>query len=159
MVRVDVFFSTPRRPANRRRLLSLSTRMCLCVVCLSSSQPAVWLAGLDITDEQLEEMRGQVDNIDWEYAAKKEAEFRHDVMGHVHAFGHVCPKVSQPARSIKSRAMHPSHPSSSSSVVTATSRPTKETTVARHWLFVCGVDSLFRLPLPGPSPASCDGRA
>lgn len=50
-------------------------------------------SGLDITDEQLEEMRGQVDNIDWDYAAKKEAEFRHDVMGHVHAFGHVCPKV------------------------------------------------------------------
>lgn len=52
-----------------------------------------WHAGLDITDEQLEEMRAQVDNIDWDYAAKKEAEFRHDVMGHVHAFGHVCPKV------------------------------------------------------------------
>lgn len=34
-----------------------------------------------------------MDNIDWDYAAKKEAEFRHDVMGHVHAFGHVCPKV------------------------------------------------------------------
>lgn len=50
-------------------------------------------SGLEITDEQLEEMRGQVDNIDWAYAAKKEAEFRHDVMGHIHAFGHVCPKV------------------------------------------------------------------
>lgn len=57
----------------------------VCVLCVSS--------GLDITDEQLEEMRSQVDNIDWDYAAKKEAEFRHDVMGHVHAFGHVCPKV------------------------------------------------------------------
>lgn len=53
------------------------------------------LVGLDITDEQLEEMRSQVDNIDWDYAAKKEAEFRHDVMGHVHAFGHVCPKVGR----------------------------------------------------------------
>lgn len=51
------------------------------------------LPGLDITDEQLEEMRREVDNIDWDYAAKKEAEFRHDVMGHIHAFGHVCPKV------------------------------------------------------------------
>ncbi|CAN0465688.1 unnamed protein product [Ascophyllum nodosum] len=49
--------------------------------------------GLDITDEQLEEMRREVDNIDWDYAAKKEAEFRHDVMGHIHAFGHVCPKA------------------------------------------------------------------
>ena len=38
-------------------------------------------------------MRGQVDNIDWAFAAQKEKEFRHDVMGHIHAFGHVCPKV------------------------------------------------------------------
>ncbi|CAM9969332.1 unnamed protein product, partial [Choristocarpus tenellus] len=44
-------------------------------------------------DEQLEEMRQQIDNIDWGYAAAKEKEVRHDVMGHVHAFGHVCPKV------------------------------------------------------------------
>lgn len=36
-----------------------------------------------------------MDNIDWDYAAQKEAEFRHDVMGHVHAFGHVCPKVGR----------------------------------------------------------------
>lgn len=50
-------------------------------------------SGLDVTDEQLEEMRGQVDNIDWAFAAEKEKEFRHDVMGHIHAFGHVCPKV------------------------------------------------------------------
>ncbi|CAM9376611.1 unnamed protein product, partial [Chrysoparadoxa australica] len=49
--------------------------------------------GLDISEEQLEELRSQVDNIDWAYAAEKEAEFRHDVMGHVHAFGHVCPKA------------------------------------------------------------------
>lgn len=63
------------------------------------------MTGLDITDEQLEEMRSQVDNIDWDYAAKKEAEFRHDVMGHVHAFGHVCPKVRISAR-LALRAIH-----------------------------------------------------
>mmetsp|Transcript_17396 Transcript_17396/g.25796 ORF Transcript_17396/g.25796 Transcript_17396/m.25796 type:complete len:494 (-) Transcript_17396:69-1550(-) len=48
--------------------------------------------GLDISSEQIEELKSQIDNIDWEYAAEKEKEFRHDVMGHVHAFGKVCPK-------------------------------------------------------------------
>lgn len=41
----------------------------------------------------MEEMRSQVDNIDFAYAEAKEKEVRHDVMAHVHAFGHVCPKV------------------------------------------------------------------
>jgi adenylosuccinate lyase len=43
--------------------------------------------GIDITDEQLEVMRSKIYDIDWELAAKKESEFRHDVMGHVHEFG------------------------------------------------------------------------
>jgi adenylosuccinate lyase len=47
--------------------------------------------GLEITDEQLEQMRANIYNIDFELAAKKEAEFRHDVMGHVHAFGTQAP--------------------------------------------------------------------
>src|SRR6056300_935108 len=47
--------------------------------------------GINITDEQLAKMREQLYNIDFEFAAKKEAEFRHDVMGHVHAFGEVAP--------------------------------------------------------------------
>lgn len=61
----------------------------------------LWLAlaeveqqlGLSITDEQLEEMRNNLENIDFELAEKKEAEFRHDVMAHVHAFGVKCPKA------------------------------------------------------------------
>lgn len=59
----------------------------------------LWLAlasaekelGIDITDEQLAQMKEQLYNIDFEFAAKKESEFRHDVMGHVHAFGEVAP--------------------------------------------------------------------
>jgi adenylosuccinate lyase len=47
--------------------------------------------GLEITDEQLEEMRSKLFDIDFDFADKKEAEFRHDVMGHVHAFGEVAP--------------------------------------------------------------------
>ena len=49
--------------------------------------------GLDISDEQLEEMRARLFDIDFEYAAEKEKEFRHDVMGHVHAFGKQAPQA------------------------------------------------------------------
>jgi len=49
--------------------------------------------GLEITDEQLEEMRSHLFDINFDLAAAKEAEFRHDVMGHVHAFGDVAPKA------------------------------------------------------------------
>ena len=47
--------------------------------------------GLDITDEQLEQMRSKIYDIDFALAAEKEKEFRHDVMGHVHAFGTQAP--------------------------------------------------------------------
>jgi adenylosuccinate lyase len=49
--------------------------------------------GLDISNEQLEQMRHAIYTIDFELAAAKEAEFRHDVMGHVHAFGAAAPKA------------------------------------------------------------------
>lgn len=61
----------------------------------------MWLAlaegeqelGLDIRQEQLDEMRQHLHDIDFKLAEKKEAEFRHDVMAHVHAFGEACPKA------------------------------------------------------------------
>ena len=49
--------------------------------------------GLNITDEQIEEMKANIYNIDYELAAKKEAEFRHNVMAHVHTFGTQAPKA------------------------------------------------------------------
>jgi adenylosuccinate lyase len=60
----------------------------------------LWLAesqqelGLNITDEQLEEMRNNLTNIDFQMAAEQEKKFRHDVMAHVHTFAHVCPKAA-----------------------------------------------------------------
>jgi adenylosuccinate lyase len=59
----------------------------------------LWLAlaeveqslGLPITDDQLQEMRAHLDDIDFALAEKKESEFRHDVMAHVHTFGVACP--------------------------------------------------------------------
>jgi len=47
--------------------------------------------GLEISDLQLEEMCSKLYEIDFELAAQKESEFRHDVMGHVHAFGGAAP--------------------------------------------------------------------
>lgn len=49
--------------------------------------------GLDISDEQIDEMKRYVYDIDFERAAKFEKEVRHDVMAHVHAFGEQCPKA------------------------------------------------------------------
>lgn len=49
--------------------------------------------GLNITDEQINEMKENIYNIDYELAEQKEKEFRHDVMAHVHTFGTACPKA------------------------------------------------------------------
>lgn len=49
--------------------------------------------GLNITQEQIDEMRAHVDDIDYELAAKYEHKLRHDVMAHVHTFGDACPKA------------------------------------------------------------------
>jgi adenylosuccinate lyase len=49
--------------------------------------------GIEITDEQLAQMRDKLYDVDFDFAAKKEREFRHDVMGHVHAFGEVAPQA------------------------------------------------------------------
>ncbi len=47
--------------------------------------------GLAITNEQIEQMKNHIDDIDFEKAAQYEKEFRHDVMAHVHTFGDVAP--------------------------------------------------------------------
>lgn len=59
----------------------------------------LWLAlaetqkelGLNISDEQLTQMRAHLNDIDYEVAAKYEKQFRHDVMAHIHAFSEVAP--------------------------------------------------------------------
>lgn len=57
----------------------------------------VWLAeaektfGLDITCEQIAEMKANVKLIDFEEAAAEERLTRHDVMAHVHVFAKQCP--------------------------------------------------------------------
>ena len=49
--------------------------------------------GLDISGEQIAEMKAHLDDIDYEAARAKEKEIRHDVMAHVYAFGLACPKA------------------------------------------------------------------
>lgn len=49
--------------------------------------------GLNITNEQIEELKRHKDNINYELAEAKEKEFRHDVMAHIHAYGELCPSA------------------------------------------------------------------
>lgn len=49
--------------------------------------------GLNISDEQIEELKNNVDNINYELAEQKEKEVRHDVMSHVYAYGVVAPSA------------------------------------------------------------------
>jgi len=47
--------------------------------------------GLNITDEQIEQLKQFKDDINYDVAEQKEKEFRHDVMAHIHAYGEQCP--------------------------------------------------------------------
>ena len=47
--------------------------------------------GLKISNEQIVELKANVDNINYDVAALKEKEIKHDVMSHVYAYGVQCP--------------------------------------------------------------------
>lgn len=49
--------------------------------------------GLNITQEQVDELKSKVDDINYEVAERREKEVRHDVMSHVYAYGTQCPKA------------------------------------------------------------------
>ncbi len=49
--------------------------------------------GLNITDEQINELKAHVNDINYDDAAKREKEVRHDVMSHVYAYGLQCPNA------------------------------------------------------------------
>ncbi|MDR0314698.1 MAG: adenylosuccinate lyase [Oscillospiraceae bacterium] len=49
--------------------------------------------GIDITDEQIEELKANKDNINYDVAQEREKLVRHDVMAHVYAYGEQCPKA------------------------------------------------------------------
>lgn len=49
--------------------------------------------GLDITDEQIAEMKSHIYDIDYEKVAEYECKIRHDVMAHLKAYCDLCPKA------------------------------------------------------------------
>jgi len=49
--------------------------------------------GLNITQEQIDELKAHKDDINYDVAKKREKEVRHDVMSHVYAYGVQCPKA------------------------------------------------------------------
>jgi len=49
--------------------------------------------GLPVTQEQVDELEANINNIDYDVAAEREKQVRHDVMAHVYTYGKVCPKA------------------------------------------------------------------
>ncbi|MCI8372728.1 MAG: adenylosuccinate lyase [Lachnospiraceae bacterium] len=49
--------------------------------------------GLNITQEQIDELKAHQDDINYEVAKEREKLVRHDVMSHVYAYGQQCPKA------------------------------------------------------------------
>lgn len=49
--------------------------------------------GLPITQEQIDELKANADNINYDVAQEREKLVRHDVMSHVYAYGVQCPKA------------------------------------------------------------------
>lgn len=64
-----------------------------CWLALAEAQHELGLTAI-VTEEMLDEMRANIENIDYDVAAQKEKEIRHDVMAHVYEFGLRCPKAS-----------------------------------------------------------------
>ena len=49
--------------------------------------------GLPVTQAQVDELEANINNIDYEMAAAREKEVRHDVMAHVYTYGKQCPNA------------------------------------------------------------------
>ena len=71
-------FSAQRKHATWRRLW----------LALAEAQREL---GLEISQEQIDQMAAHLDDIDFAKAAEHEKRLRHDVMAHIHAFGEVAP--------------------------------------------------------------------
>lgn len=60
-------------------------------VALAESQMEL---GLDISQDQVDELKKNQDNINYDITQAREKEVRHDVMSHVYAYGIQCPKAA-----------------------------------------------------------------
>jgi adenylosuccinate lyase len=63
-----------------------------CWIALAEAQNELGLDDI-VTIEMINELKEHADDIDFELAAKKEKEIRHDVMAHVFAYGQKCPSA------------------------------------------------------------------
>ena len=61
-------------------------------VALAEAEQATGL--VDISDEQINEMKAHIYDINYDVAEAREKEVRHDVMAHVYAYGQQCPKAA-----------------------------------------------------------------
>lgn len=79
-----------------QELFSDKTRFTTWRRCWLALAEAQYELGLDeiITPVMLDEMRRHLDDIDYDLAAEKEKEIRHDVMAHVFEFGQKCPTAA-----------------------------------------------------------------
>ena len=76
------------------RLFSADTRIRTWRKLWVSLAKAEMKLGLPITNEQVAELEANIDNIDFECAAAREKEVRHDVMAHVYAYGKAAPSAA-----------------------------------------------------------------
>ncbi len=76
------------------RLFSAETRIRTWRKLWVSLARAEMKLGLPITEAQVAELEANVGNIDFECAAAREKEVRHDVMAHVYAFGKAAPSAA-----------------------------------------------------------------
>lgn len=61
-------------------------------VILAQAQKELGLS--NISDEQIQEMIENVENIDFDFVKEEEARIRHDVMAHIHDFANHCPRAA-----------------------------------------------------------------
>ena len=75
--------------------------------------------GLPINQEQIDEMRAHIEDIDYDCVRQREKEVRHDVMAHVYAYGKAAPSA---AMSTKAPLFPPTLSAPSANVVPETLR-------------------------------------
>jgi adenylosuccinate lyase len=63
-----------------------------CWIALAEAQNELGLSDI-VTQEMINELKDHANNIDFDLAASKEKEIRHDVMAHVFTYGQKCPKA------------------------------------------------------------------
>ena len=61
-------------------------------LCIALAESEMEL-GLNITQEQIDELKAHADDINYDVAKEREKLVRHDVMSHVYAYGQQCPKA------------------------------------------------------------------